>query len=436
LRVPFTVTIERIIPGGRGLARHEGRAVFVPHVVSGDQIRVQNVNDRRSYLEVMEFDILSPSAERVPPPCRYFGQCGGCDFQQMSDARQLAAKEEMLLDALRHIGKIDFQDSQIRVHASPSTGYRNRLQLKPIVSERRFSWGYYEAGSHEVCGVEECLISSPLLWRELEGLKRTLEAVPSVCRHVEEVDVFLGDDGCLAELILREAPGGLSAAAESLRVVEHPSGLNLRLRLPTSGGKWSSEVRHATVCGSGYVWKAVEPFRYRVSHGAFFQINDPMLPLLRNVATEGCRGENALELFCGVGFFCLQLARNFGRVHAVEINPAAVSDLKAGLQANSIVNCDVFEADLRVFLSRHSNLSQNMDLLLIDPPRAGLPKEAVHAVAEIRAREIVYVSCDPATLSRDLRILREHQYEIASLDLLDLFPQTHHLEAVARLRRS
>lgn len=399
-------------------------------------MRVHRVQDRRSYLEVLEFEILQPSTERIAPPCRYFGQCGGCDFQQMSYARQLSAKKEMLLDALRRVGKMELSDSRVQVHASPSTGYRNRLQLKPFLSEGGFSWGYYRAGSHEVCGVKECLIATPRLWHELEGLRHMLEAVPSVGKHVEEVDVVLGDDGYLAEVILREAPGGLNTAAEALRGAECPSGLNLQLRLHKSPDALSSEGRFVQVCGSGSVWKAVEPFRYRVSHGAFFQTNDAMLPLLQRVATDEYCGEKALELFCGIGFFCLPLARNFEEVLAVEINPTAMSDLKANLQMNNIQNCKVFGADLLTFLRQHRGQVQDVSLLLIDPPRAGLPKESVHAVAGIHARNFVYVSCDPATLSRDLRILREHQYEIVSLDLLDLFPQTHHLETVARLRRS
>ena len=213
-REPFTVSVERIVPGGRGLAFQEGRAVFVPLAVPGDRVLVRKFKDRRSYLEVVDGEVVQPSSGRTSPPCPYFGSCGGCDFQQMAYSHQVTAKREILRDALRHIGKLEVPPSQVRTHSSLALDYRNRLQLKLVHSPQRLSWGFYKAASREVCGIDRCLIASPQLWQQLEGLRRAIEAVPAICRQVDEAEVFLGDDDdCLVGLTLLDAQPNLETLA-------------------------------------------------------------------------------------------------------------------------------------------------------------------------------------------------------------------------------
>jgi 23S rRNA (uracil1939-C5)-methyltransferase len=189
------------------------------------------------------------------------------------------------------------------------------------------------------------------------------------------------------------------------------------------------------LCGPGFVWKTAGGVRYRVSHGAFFQVNDPMMPVLQRTATQGLAGQCALELFCGVGFFTVPLSRNFTQIEVLEGNPFAVNDLKENLRENGVENCRISGSDLSAAMHAGRWRSGQFDLLFIDPPRSGLPKATVEAIARLGCPNFVYVSCDPATLARDLRILLSSGYEIVSLDLLDLFPQTHHLETIARLRK-
>jgi 23S rRNA (uracil1939-C5)-methyltransferase len=434
LRESFTITVERIVPGGCGLAFYEGRAVFVPLAVPGDRVLVREFKDRKSYLEVVDREVVQPSSERTSPPCPYFGSCGGCDFQQMAYDHQVTAKREILRDALRHIGKLEVPASQVRTHSSLALGYRNRLQLKLVHSPHGLSWGFYKAASHEVCGIDRCLIASPQLWQQLETLRRAIEAVPAICRQMDEADVFLGDDGdCLVDLTLLDAQPNLEALASEFysggELGEY-SRLHVALSISSDPSRQS-----VPVSGDRFVWKTVGEFKYRVSHGSFFQVNDSMLPMLREVATKGYAGRRALELFCGVGFFTLPLAQKFEIVHAVEVNHTALSDLKCNLEVNDVPNVLMSEIDARSYFGNRNSLLREADLLLIDPPRAGLPREIIQVIAGLGVKEVVYVSCDPATLARDLRILRAHAYGIVSLELLDLFPQTHHLETVAHLKK-
>jgi len=428
---PFFIDIQRIVPGGRGIGFHQGQAVFAPLAVPGDRLEVLRWSDRKGYLEVLESRLIHPSPERVSPPCPYFACCGGCDFQQMSGWQQLAAKQDILVDALRRVGKIQVRASQIRLHACETSGYRNRLQLKPVQSGEGLSWGFYKAGSHEVCAVETCLVASNALWERLEILRKELADLPQVAARIDEVDVFWGDNlECLVTLTLRDVPRDFNeilALMHSAQESFASHGFSVSL--------FDSRGQSHLLCGPGFVWKTVGAFRYRVSHGAFFQVNDSMLSALQSTATQGLAGKSALELFCGVGFFTLPLSRNFEHVEVAEGSPVAVADLEENLRANRVENCRISRSDLSGALRAGQLRSGQFDLLLIDPPRTGMPKTTVEAIARLDCRDFVYVSCDPATLARDLKILLSCNYEVVSLDLLDLFPQTHHLETVARLRK-
>jgi 23S rRNA (uracil1939-C5)-methyltransferase len=427
----FILDIQRIVPGGRGIGFHQGQAVFAPLAVPGDHLEVSRWADRKGYLEVLESRLVHPSVERVSPPCPYFGSCGGCDFQQMSRSQQLVAKQDMLIDALRRLGKIQVEASQIRMHGGDSSGYRNRLQLKLVQSGEGFSWGFYKAGSHEVCTVETCLIASNALWARLEILRDELAKLPQIAARLDEVEVFWGDDQeCLVALSLRDVPHDFNEILSRMQFAkESLASQGFSVSLVDSKGQ------SHLLCDQGFVWKTVGGFRYRVSHRSFFQINDPILSELQSTATQGLTGQSALELFCGVGFFTVPLSRNFGQIEVLEGNPFAVNDLEENLRQNGVENCRSSGSDLSAALRAGRWRSGQFDLLFIDPPRSGLPKATVEAIARLGCPNFAYVSCDPATLARDLRILLSSGYEIVSLDLLDLFPQTHHLETIARLRK-
>ncbi|MFN8009488.1 MAG: 23S rRNA (uracil(1939)-C(5))-methyltransferase RlmD [Terriglobia bacterium] len=431
---PVTVRIEKMIPGGKGLAFHQGKAVFVPQSAPGDLIRIQSLRDRGNYFQALAFEILEPGVDRVTPPCPFFGACGGCDFQQMNYSQQLSSKRDLLLDSLRRIGKLGIPPEIMNVFPSPPQHYRNRIQLKLTPGQLPPHWGFYAGGSHQVCEVDDCLIVTKTLWEAAQCFGGLLNRLEDLQGELDEVEILEGDDrSYLVNLVLskREKVSPSLLRLLKQRLEESNAGLEWTVTLKNSLG------REERVWGNGYVWKSVGEFRYRVSHGAFFQINEMMLSTLQTQAMADYSGKLALDLFSGVGFFTLPLTRRFESLVAVEVNPDAALDLRANLEINRAVNCRTVALDVQEYLRQESSrVGSEPDLLLMDPPRAGLPPETVKRIAGLRAQKLIYVSCDPATLARDLSLLVKEDYEIVSVDLLDLFPQTHHLEGVARLQRT
>jgi 23S rRNA (uracil1939-C5)-methyltransferase len=433
LELPFVLRVERIIPGGKGLAFFQGRAVFVPQAAPGDLVLVREIRNRGSYLQALAFDILEPSPDRVRPPCPFFGDCGGCDFQQMNYSHQLHSKQEILLDALKRIGKIHLSPDRLNIFPSPPLNYRNRIQLKVAPNSVPLKWGFYAAESHRVCEIDDCLLVPKSLWEAAQWVKSLLDKIALNGSVLDEVEILEGDNHqYLGNLVLRQK--------------QHPHDpvtgeLKQQLEISPAAPGWTINLMRPSgesecVWGKGHIWKTVGEFRYRVGHGAFFQINDPMLTKLQERTLNRTSGRKALDLFCGVGFFTLPLSRRFESVEALDVNPGATLDLRANLEENRALNCDVLNLNLTEFLrTKQYSHPFKLDLLLMDPPRAGLPPRTIQGIAELKAKQLIYVSCDPSTLARDLALLVHANYEIISLDLLDLFPQTHHLESIVRLER-
>ena len=427
----FQVTVERMIPGGKGIAFLEKKAVFLPLVVPGDRIRIRQVADRGSYLEVLDSELVQASPDRQQPPCPYFGRCGGCDFQQMNPRRQLDSKVEILTDALHHVGRIRGAESRIVLNPSPVTVYRNRLQLRVLSRNGRVSWGFFERASHRVVEIDRCRIATDALWAILPDLQSFLECSPTTLACLTEVEIFQGDEQeSLIDLKLKPGAAKLSLFKEDLLAGRFDWG-SRRVSLYLS----RSQKRTLRVLGPGFVHKTVGEWKFRVSRGSFFQVNDFMLEVLSQRATQGPGGSRALDLFCGVGFFTLPLATKFDLVWAVDQNAAAILDIESNARANRCRNCRIFHRDLDTFLRDRRRDLEELDLVLLDPPRSGIPKTTVGRVADLKAPRVVYVSCDPSTLARDLAIFLGRGYAVESLEIVDLFPQSHHLETIARLKR-
>jgi len=431
MKIPFEVKVERVIPGGKGLAFLNKRAVFIPLVAPGDRVQVNQFIDRGGYLEVLGSKVVEESSQRQSAPCFYFGTCGGCDFQHISYQNQLLNKRDILRDALVHVGKIQVSTSQIGVLASYPLAYRNRLQLKILRQGKTFSWGFFQGGSHQVCPIDSCLIARDSIWEMLPELKRFLENSPLTLKNLIQVEVFQGDaTETLVDLRVKQEFHTLDIFKRELRT----NSFDLQIRKVNVFVSFSQKQR-LRVVGPGYVRKTVGAFRYRVSRGAFFQVNDFMLEPLLEAATKGLHGATALDLYCGVGFFTLPLTRSFSQVLAVDQNPSAILDIQKNIKTNGIRNCRLFNLELDAFLRIHKQQLDNLDLLLLDPPRKGIPKQTVKKVVELNVSKVVYVSCDPSMLARDLAIFLRGGYSIMSLEILDLFPQSHHMETVARLER-
>ena len=392
------VVIERILPGGLGLAHVDGRTIFVSLSAPGDRLRVkiERVKGNVAFASVNE--ILEPSSVRIEPPCPYFGRCGGCDFQQMNYASQLDAKAEMIKDCLRRIGGIEHLPEFSITPAPNEWHYRSRAQWQYDAVQRQL--GYFESGSRRVCDVAECAVLAPELQGTLSSLREQME------------QSTLPDDARDFRAVIGDTDVSISTGVRNPTVRE--------------GAHHNTPVD---------ITRTIAGESYRLNAESFFQTNADLLPQLIEAALDDARGERALELYCGVGLLTLPLARKFTSVVGVESDSAAVKFAQSSLSLAGLSNTKIAREDVGTWLaSNEQNLrSDAPDFLLLDPPRTGAESRVITGILGCKPKRICYVSCDPATLARDLKKLIAGGYSLKSVVAFDMFPQTHHVETVVHL---
>jgi 23S rRNA (uracil1939-C5)-methyltransferase len=431
------LTIEKLVYGGDGLARlpadehGPGKAVFVPFVLDGERVEASLLEQRRGFARGRVEAMLQASPRRVEPKCPYFQRCGGCHYQHISYEHQLESKAEILKENLRRIAKLDLETA-IKIHASPRWNYRNRsrLQLRVIPE---FALGYYKFGSHELLPIEECPVSSPLINRAIAAFWR-MGREHSVPDGIREVEFFANANDTQLLIEASCEPGTPSTpvrewASTVPSVVPEVAGIVI-FRKKLSNAPGTAEPKQIYSWGAGDLTYSTDAAPYRVSAGAFFQVNRYLINELVKIVTDGQSGETALDLYAGVGLFSNVLARRFAQVIAVESSQTSYADLLH----NSPSNVTALEATTANFL-RISVGKSRPDLVVVDPPRSGLGESVVQSLVGLGAHRMTYISCDPATASRDLAGLLSAGYRIEQVHLVDLFPQTYHLESVFHLAR-
>jgi 23S rRNA (uracil1939-C5)-methyltransferase len=421
--VPFELVPEKLVYGGAALGHTEGRTVLVPFVLPGERVEVETVRTAKGVIHARPVRILEAASQRISPPCPYFGRCGGCHYQHLPTEYQTAAKVEILRETLRRLGKIKW-DSDIAVHAAHPRGYRNQAQLKvAVMPEGNVELGFFEAESHHLFPVDECLILSPRLNEVLRELRSAEWAgrLSEIC----EIELFADDRDERGVVILR--------CRRNTKDKEALANDLLRRIRPVVSVAVEAEGS-SRLFGDAALEYAVGPFRYRVSPGSFFQSSRFLLPELVKAVTGEMSGGLALDIFAGVGLFTLPLARQFERVVAVEAHPGSASDLVANAKAHACHNVRAAGQTAHDFLRRFAQAEP--DLVVLDPPRAGVGAAALKPLVNCRPRRIHYVSCSPPTLARDLAYLTSRGYRLISVELFDFFPQTYHIECLAKLTRT
>jgi len=418
--VAFEIVAKKLTYGGDALGHHEGRAVFVPRVLPGESAEVEEVRVAKGVVHARPLRILDPSSDRVDPPCPYFGRCGGCHYQHMASERQAEVKTEILRETLRRTGKI-FWEKPIQVRAAHPWNYRNQAQLKVAWQpDGRLEAGFFEADSHRLFPVEECLILSPRL---NEVLRRLREGRwPPAAAGCREIELLADDRDKQVVAVLR----GNFRPEEGERLAKEIMGA-----IPVIAGVAVESGGRLRAFGATHLTYSVGEFRYQVSPGSFFQVSRFLLADLVSSVCDVSRGAFALDLFAGVGLFTLPLARRFEQVTGVEASPTAAADLAANAKAHSLANVRTKAATAEEFLRRFAQ--KGIDLAVLDPPRAGVGAGVLKALAGLQPKQIHYVSCSPPTLARDLGILAARGYEVGSVEMFDFFPQTYHVESLVRL---
>ena len=419
----FELIPEKLVYGGAALGHAEGRTVLVPFALPGERLEVESVRTAKGVIHARPIRILEAASRRIAPPCAYFARCGGCHYQHLSAEHQTSTKVEILRETLRRLGKIEWE-SDITVHAAESRGYRNQAQLKVAgMPDGQVELGFFEAESHRLFPVDECLILSP----RLNGVLGELRSAEWMGRlgDIHEIDLLADDRDERVVVTLRGR--GNSKKNEALA-----GDLLRRIQAVVSVGVEGDEG--ARVFGGAALEYAVPPFRYRVSPGSFFQSSRFLLPELVEAVTGDISGGLALDIFAGVGLFTLPLAKRFERVLAVEAHPGSARDLAANAKAHDCDNVRVAHETAYDFLRRFAQ--SDFDGVILDPPRAGAGVAALKLLINCRPRRIHYVSCSPPTLARDLAYLTSRGYRLISVEMFDFFPQTFHIECLAKLTRT
>ncbi|HXC97161.1 MAG TPA: 23S rRNA (uracil(1939)-C(5))-methyltransferase RlmD [Edaphobacter sp.] len=430
--------IEKAVYGGNGLAHQTqgvgaGKAVFVPFTLPGELVEARLLKHDATFEEASLVQVLSPSQDRVTPRCSHFGQCGGCHYQHATYAAQVQMKIEVLRETLGRATLTSLPP--IQLHSGEPWHYRNRTRLRLSESEGALRLGYNRRGSNEFLAIHECPILAPILWHSVESVLQIVNeysALTRWVRNVTEVEFFTNNDEkkLQIEFFFKKQQSGLTAFCEQLqKQVPELTGASAFLLSSTGLQRRAKSARYLETWGApGLIYRAADD-DYWVKHGGFFQINRYLVDELVEIVTARKSGVIAWDLYAGVGLFSKALAKSFGQVVAVE---AAENDLSRSFTGPGRRAVKSTTVD---FLRNALVQRDRPQLIVMDPPRAGLGTEVCTHLARIAAPELVYVSCDPVTLARDLKTLISTGYKIEDLHMVDMFPQTFHLETIAVLRK-
>jgi 23S rRNA (uracil1939-C5)-methyltransferase len=440
------VRIDRMSYGGRGVGRVDGFVVFVADAAPGDLVRARLVKVKKAYAEAEPVRVDEPSPDRVTPRCPHFGPCGGCLWQHLDYGAQLRAKEAILAESLRHLGGLGDVALEPVIPNEEPWYYRNKMEFS-FQPEGRL--GLHRRGRwDEIVDLQTCFLQSP----------RTVEILAEVRTFIREAGLTCYDprthQGLLRHLVVRE---GRNTGDLLLAVVtssgDFPQAPALAARLAQAhpeltGCLWAVNPSHGDAVevhglhvlhGRPYIHERLRDLTFRLGLQTFFQTNtaqaERMIDLVRAFASPAST-DHVLDLYSGVGTFALALARTGAQVIGVEVTPASIEAARENAALNGITNATFVAADARRFDHALPAAGRRPDVIVLDPPRAGAGAAVMRAVARTGARRVVYISCNPPTLAPDLRELLAQGYALRTIQPIDLFPQTYHIECVAALERT
>lgn len=431
------VKIDKLVHGGKGLAHDGSLAIFVEGVLPGESVRVEVGRVKKGYAEGRLLEVVTPSPDRTAAPCPVYGQCGGCQLQHASAAAQLEVKRAILTETLVRLGGLTDVDVP-PLSASPEVyGYRHRARLAVVTPKgKTVSLAYHEEGSHRLVPIAACPLLAPRLNEAVAHLNRALAGSGMMAALIQEVR--LGYSVATGELVIHyEAERCTRRQAEGWfeRVRTGLAGLKGQVLIAGRGLQ-----QRRWVDGETALTEQVAGLRLRCSDRSFVQanwrLNETLVETVAGWTLKGqeCAPLRVLELYAGIGNFGLPIARGGALVTLVEANPAALADARYNARVNHVGRCRFRQGPAEAILD--ASTPDEYDLVLMDPPRSGLSKEALTGLLRLRPHRLVYLSCDPPTLARDLRAMREAEYRVARLQGFDMFPQTMHIETLVELTQA
>ena len=426
-RKQFKLKIEKLVYGGKGLGRLNGRAVFVPQVAPGDVVIVEETSRKSGYSEAEVVRYVEKSKYRTTPRCPYFGRCGGCDWQHIDYESQVKFKRDILEENLQKIGKIKRPNIEEVIPSSSPWFYRNRAQLKV----RNGKVGFFAKGSHNVVDIDRCYLLKEDIHDVMPRLKELLRELPS---EPTDFHIYSSSKG---EVLLKIVYSGRFKRVNlSLERVKEILRLNVvGFGIYKAGGDGYPE--RVKFFGRDFTYELIDKFKFRVSADSFFQVNRFQVGnLISRVSRVAMEQQYMLagDLYCGVGTLTIPVGRYVHRAFGVEANFSAVSDALYNKDINGLRNITFYCRQTEEALNIVKDY--NPDLIIVDPPRSGLNQRVVRELSHVpRLRKIVYVSCNPSTLARDIALFHQFGIDMEKVKLIDMFPQTYHIEAIAYLRK-
>ncbi|WP_457626345.1 class I SAM-dependent RNA methyltransferase [Persephonella sp.] len=420
------ITVEKLIYGGKGIGKIDEKVCFVPYVLPEEEVEVDIIREKKSFYECVPVQIIKTSPYRKEPVCRYFTYCGGCDYLHIDYEKQVEYKNEIFVETLKRVGKLDNIPVLEPVSSPENLYYRNRAQFK-IRGEKI---GFFKKESREIVNIDYCYLLKKELNDALSGLR---EILPFFSFQPVEAQVYSSSENRTVVKFLfpkniKKVPLGLKHMKAFLG--ESLEGFGMYLIK-------DGYARRINFVGSPFVYETVGDYRFRVSADSFFQVNRFQVKNLIDLVENEMKKDSisvAFDLYSGVGTFSIPMGRYAQKVFGVEINPYAVQDANHNRKLNKATNVFFHRAsasDINRFM-----IKKNPELVLLDPPRTGIDSNTLKALLQIKnLRKIIYISCNPATLARDLSKLTENGFTVVSTRFIDMFPHTYHIESLTILEK-
>lgn len=455
------ITIEAVASEGKALAHVNGKVVFVPFAIPGDVVNIQITKKRKGFMEGFVTELIEPSAQRIEPFCSHYGVCGGCKWQPLPYHLQLKNKEQQVIDQLRRIGNLEF-DQPLPIMGSEKTQYyRNKLEYTfsskrwiesmseadNLSEKERYGLGFHIAGLFDkVLDIKHCYLQPEpsneirlfirefalendytfFDLREQTGFLRTLVIRTTSTAEVMVIVVFAKEDKEKRDRLL-----------EALKE-KFPNITSLNWIINTKRNDSISDLECFNYHGNKYIFEQMEELRFRIGPQSFYQTNSEQAYRLYCVVREFAQltgNEVLYDLYTGTGTIALFLAKMASKVVGIEYVESAIEDAKVNAKDNKIDNCSFFAGDMKDILSNQFVEQQGKpDVIILDPPRAGIHPDVAKVILEAAPKRVVYVSCNPATQARDIALMSEN-YRITKVQPVDMFPHTHHLENVVLLEK-
>ncbi|MCB1136970.1 MAG: 23S rRNA (uracil(1939)-C(5))-methyltransferase RlmD [Chlamydiia bacterium] len=427
---------------GEGIGRFHGLTVFVEGALPGEEVEAEVQLSKKSYARARLLRVIRPSEQRVEPPCPFYERCGGCQIMHMSYAEQLRLKRQRIVDALTRIGRLaDVDVAEVRPSPSP-VAYRNKIQLPVVTGADGTVMGLYARQSNDLVPIDACLIHCPLGEQVFAALQRLLPDSGLVAydkrsgkgelRHVL-IKTALATQQVLIVLVGAHQPSpALQELASAL--IRQPGVKGVVHNLNPRRDNVILGREYLCLAGEDGMEEELNGLRFEVAPASFFQVNPPQAEQLYAYAIATAQlqsGDRVIDAYCGVGTLTLHAAQKAGTVVGVELVPQAIENAKRNAARNGLANCTFYCGAVEDLLAE----LEPSDALFLNPPRKGCAPEVLEAIAQHQPLRVVYVSCDPATLARDVALLVAEGYKIEAVQPFDMFPQTMHVETVLTLVR-